>query len=212
LLARVAELEARLAAERFTDRVKAEITMTELGHARDELARTTGRAERLVARSRAEGIFAVVRPQDLPGRFVKEGQMIGYVLPPGSRTVRALIQQDDIDLVRSRLSKVLVLLAERLDDPLPARIIREVPAGREDLPSKALGGVGGGGIAVDPRDPQGTKALQRVFQIDLELPAESAAAAAFGSRAYVRFDYQWEPLGQQMWRRVRQLLLARLQT
>jgi putative peptide zinc metalloprotease protein len=212
LLARVAELEARLAAERFTDRVKAEITMTELGHARDELARTTGRAERLVARSRAEGIFAVVRPQDLPGRFVKEGQMIGYVLPPGSRTVRALIQQDDIDLVRSRLSKVLVLLAERLDDPLPARIIREVPAGREDLPSKALGGVGGGAIAVDPRDSQGTKALQRVFQIDLELPAESAAAAAFGSRAYVRFDYQWEPLGQQMWRRVRQLLLARLQT
>src|SRR5262249_29696288 len=49
LLARVAELEARLAAERFTDRVKAEITMTELGHARDELARMTGRAERLVA-------------------------------------------------------------------------------------------------------------------------------------------------------------------
>jgi putative peptide zinc metalloprotease protein len=212
LLARVAELEARLAAERFTDRVKAEITSTELAHAREELARMTGRAERLVARSRAEGIFAVVRPQDLPGRFIKEGQMIGYVLPLGSRTVRALIQQDDIDLVRSRLRKVLVLLAERLDDPLPARIIREVPAGREDLPSKALGGFGGGVIAVDPRDPQGTKALQRVFQIDLELSPESAAAAAFGSRAYVRFDYQWEPLGHQMWRRVRQLLLARLQT
>lgn len=210
LSARVAELEARLAAERFTDRVKAEITKTELGHARDELARMTGRAERLVARSRAEGIFAVVRPQDLPGRFVKEGQMIGYVLPPGSRIVRALIQQDDIDLVRSRLRKALVLLAERLDDPLPAHIIREVPAGREDLPSKALGGSGGGAITVDPRDPQGMKAFQRVFQIDLELPPDAAAAVAFGGRAYVRFDYEWEPLGQQIWRRVRQLLLARL--
>jgi putative peptide zinc metalloprotease protein len=212
LLARVAELEARLTAERFTDRVKAEITTTELGHARDELARMTGRAERLVARSRAEGIFAVVRPQDLPGRFVREGQMIGYVLPSGSRIVRALVQQDDIDLVRTRLRQTSVLLAERLDDSLPARIVREVPAGREDLPSKALGGIGGGVIAVDPRDPQGTKALQRVFQIDLELSQEAAAAVAFGSRAYVRFDFQWEPLGQQMWRRVRQLLLARLQT
>jgi len=211
LSGRVAELEARLAAERFTDRVKAEITTTELGHAREELARMTDRAERLVARSRADGIFAVARPQDLPGRFVKEGQMIGYVLPSGSRIVRALVPQDDIDLVRSRLRKALVLLAERLDDPVPASIIREVPAGREDLPSKALGGSGGGVVPVDPRDPQGTKALQRVFQIDLELSPDSAAAAAFGSRAYVRFDYEWEPLGQQIWRRMRQLLLARLQ-
>jgi putative peptide zinc metalloprotease protein len=37
------------------------------------------------------------------------------------------------------------------------------------------------------------------------------AAAAFGGRAYVRFNHEWEPVGQQIWRRMRQLLLARLQ-
>ena len=89
LRARVVELEARLATERIADRVRAEITATELGQARAELATTAGRAERLIARSESAGTFAVAKPQDLPGRFLREGQSIGYVLPPGSRIVRA---------------------------------------------------------------------------------------------------------------------------
>ena len=211
LHARVAELEVRLATERFIDRVRAEITTTELGQARAEFATATGRAERLIVRSHGDGTFAVMKPQDLPGRFLREGQQIGYVLPPGSRIVRATIPQDDIDLVRHRLRSTVVKLAERLDATLPAEIIREVPAGRDDLPSKALGGTGGGALAVDPGDPQGTRTLQRVFQVDIVLPENAAAAAAFGSRAYVRFNHDWEPAGQQIWRRLRQLLLSRLQ-
>jgi putative peptide zinc metalloprotease protein len=211
LRARVAELESKLASERFTDRVKAEITITELVHARAELATKTDRAERLIARSSGEGTFTVIRPQDLPGRFIREGQQIGYILPPGSRVIRATIRQDDIDLVRNQLRSTTVKLAERLDESVPARIVREVPAGREDLPSKALGGSGGGALPVDPRDPQGTKALQRVFQVDIELPADAGLAVAFGSRAYVRFDHDWEPVGRQIWRRARQLLLSQLQ-
>ncbi len=211
LQARVAELETRLATERFTDRVKADITTTELGHARAELATATERATRLIARSRGEGVFAIVNPQDLPGRFVKEGQLLGYVLPPGSRVIRATVGQDDIDLVRNRIRRTFVKLADRLDETLPARIIREVPAGRDDLPSKALGGTGGGSIPGNPRDPQGTKTLQRVFQVDIELPSDLASATAFGGRAFVRFDHHWEPVGQQIWRRVRQVVLSRFQ-
>lgn len=157
LRARVSELEARLAAEQFTDRVSAETTATELGQARASLATQMTRAERLFARSRADGTFAVVKPEDLPGRFVHEGQLIGYVLPEGSCIVRATIRQDDIDLVRTSLRGAFVKLAERLEQTLPVRIVREVPAGREDLPSKALAGPGGGAVPVDTRDPGGPK-------------------------------------------------------
>jgi putative peptide zinc metalloprotease protein len=173
------------------------------------LATVQTRAERLIARSRMEGIFALANPQDLPGRYFKEGQLIGYVLPPGSRIVRAAVKQDDIDLVRSRLRRVSVKPAEQVAAVVPARVIREVPAGRDELPSKALGGTGGGALATDPRDPQGTKTLQRVFQLDIELLSDESPAA-FGSRAYVRFDHHWEPVGYQLWRRLRQLMLSRL--
>jgi len=207
----VSEIEAKLAAQRFTDRVQAEITTTELHQAEAELTSEIQRKERLVARSRADGVFVVPNPQDMPGRYMREGQLIGYVLPSGSRVVRATVGQDDIDLVRTRLRTVSVRLAQQLDEVLPARVIREVPAGSEDLPSKALGGIGGGALSVDPRDPKGIKSLQRVFQLDLEIP-EEAASSAFGSREYVRFEHSWEPLGQQIWRRARQVLLSRLQT
>lgn len=206
----VAEIEAKLDAVRFSDRIQAELTATELRQAEAELRSETQREERLIARSRANGVFVVAKAQDLAGHYLREGQLIGYVLPPGSRVVRATVGQDDIDLVRTQLRSVSVRLAQQLDEVLPARVIREVPAGSEDLPSKALGGVGGGALSVDPRDPHGTKSLQRVFQLDLELPVQ-AASSAFGSRAYVRFEHRWEPLGQQIWRRARQLLLSRLQ-
>jgi len=149
-------------------------------------------------RSRVAGTFVVNRPQDLPGRYLREGQEIGYVLPSDSRIVRAAISQDDFELVRSRLRHVRVKLAQHPGETLPAQILREMPAGQGQLPSKALGEAGGGLLPVDPRDPLGRKVALRVFHVDLELPAEYAAIAAFGSRVYVRFDHAWEPIGQQV--------------
>jgi putative peptide zinc metalloprotease protein len=209
LRAQVVELEARLASERFADRAKAKVTAMELRHVRAELATVQERAERLVSRSRADGIFTLASPQDLPGRYLKEGQLIGYVLPLSSLIVRAAVRQDDIDLVRNRLRRVSVRTAERVESIVPARVVREIPAAGNELPSKALGGAAGGEVPTDPRDPQGTKTLQRVFQFDIELLSDDPPAA-FGSRAYVRFDHHWEPIGYQVWRRVRQLVLSRL--
>src|SRR4029434_3708909 len=111
LQARVDELETRLATERFVDRARAEITRVELDHARAELATAPRRADRLVARSERDGVFAVTTPQDLPGRFLREGQEVGYVLPAGSRIVRATIGQDDIDLVRNRPRRTTITLS-----------------------------------------------------------------------------------------------------
>ena len=72
------------------------------------------------------------------------------------------------------------------------------------------GSTGGGATMVDPRDQHGMTALTRVFQVDLGLAAP-VLKAGFGGRAYVRFDHEWEPLGAQLWRRARQLLLSRVE-
>jgi putative peptide zinc metalloprotease protein len=84
-----------------------------------------------------------------------------------------------------------------------------VPAASSELPSKALSTAGGGSFAVDPGDRESRKTLQRYFQFDIELPPE-AAAIAFGSRVHVRFEHESEPMGFQLFRRLRQLFLARL--
>jgi len=213
LRGRVAELEARLPAERFSNRVDAAVTETELAQARAERDEELRREARLTARPAAPGILAIARPADLPGRFLREGEIIGYALPPDTNSptiIRAAIPQDDIDLVRSHLRTIRVKLAGHLGQAIPARLVREIPGGRDELPSKALATAGGGPYATQPSDPNGTKTLQRVFQVDLELPP-GTPAIAFGARAWVRFEHDWEPLGEQLWRRIRQLLLSRLQ-
>jgi putative peptide zinc metalloprotease protein len=123
--------------------------------------------------------------------------------------VRAVVAQGDVDLVRSRLARADVRLAERMDEVYPAPVVREVPAANDVLPTPALTSHGGGALAADPRDPKGIKTLATTFQFDLELP-RAAGGAAYGGRAYVRFVLKPEPLAFQWYRRLRQAFLSRL--
>lgn len=206
---RVEELQSVLDATRFNDRAGAEVAAINLASTQSELAREREREKHLVARSEADGTFVLAKSEDMPGRFFRQGEVLGYVTPASSNIVRAVVSQDDIELVRNYQRGVTVKLAERVTETFPARLIREVPGGSNELPSKALSTAGGGTSAVDPGDRQGRKTLQRFFQFDLELPPD-APAVVFGSRVYVRFEHESEPLGFQMFRRLRQLFLARL--
>ena len=207
--ARIAALQATLASEAFTDRVKASITRRELAVELHALADARGRAAGLPVRSAVAGRFVLVHPDDLPGRYAKRGDILGYVLPDSVRTVRVLVGQNDVDLVRQNLHGVRVLLAGDLSRAWPAELLREVPAASDELPSRALATEGGGAQNVDPRDQQHARSLSRLFQFDVVLPPEAATTAA-GAHAWVRFDHGDEPVGLQAWRRLRQLMLSRL--
>jgi putative peptide zinc metalloprotease protein len=208
LEARIEELEAKLDAQLFAERVQAELTRRELAREEAAYRRALERAGELVARSAVAGDFVIAQPDDLPGRFVRKGQMIGHVTQQARLLVRVVVSQDDVDLVRSRLVRADVRLAGRMAEVYPATVVREVPAAKDQLPSAALSSEGGGAVPQDPRDPKGGKALVSTFQFDLELPP-ATPHAGFGGRAYVRFVHHPEPLGWQCYRRVRQAFLAR---
>jgi putative peptide zinc metalloprotease protein len=150
----------------------------------------------------------VAVPENLPGRFVKRGELVGYVMELQAITVRAVVPQADIDLVRYQTRAVHARLAERLAESVPAVVQRVVPGASDDLPAMALGAAGGGALAVDLRDAGRAKARERVFQVDVELP-QRARHVNVGGRAYLRFDHGDAPLARQWSRRLRQLFLAR---
>ena len=208
LAGRVHELEARYAEQRPVDMVKAAIIAEELRYAQEAYGRARERAAELTVRALTDGSFVIAAPEDLPGRFVKKGDLLGYVVELETVTVRAVVPQSTVDLVRERTQAVHVRVVERLEEPVVATVRRVVPGGSEKLPASALGTEGGGPIPVDPRDQYGTTALQKVFQVDVELPASSGRVNA-GGRAYVRFDHGREALAQQWYHQVRQLFLSR---
>jgi putative peptide zinc metalloprotease protein len=153
-------------------------------------------------------VFALFAPQDLPGRFVKQGEHIGYVVADSRMTARVVVPQQSVDLVRGRTERLEVKLAERLAETLPARVMREVPRASDRLPSPALAQAGGGEVAMDPGAGAEMKTLQTHFEFEVELPAE--ARVMLGGRAYVRFDHTPETIAAQAWRWLRQQFLQRL--
>lgn len=206
--ARVEELRAQLATEQFSNQTQAEITRKSLELETAELQRLNTKSDLLIVRSLANGRFFVPNAGDLPGRYFREGQVVGYVSPADGRIVRVVVAQSEVDLVRHRLKRIQAMVSDRIAEPFSGRIIREVPAGGNIVPSKVLTTAGGGAFAADPRSSEGTTVMERLFQFDIEL-MPVPEAVKFGSRVLVRFNYAWEPLAMQAYRRIRQLFLAR---
>jgi putative peptide zinc metalloprotease protein len=208
LALRVAELRLREEALRVSDQVAADIARQEKGAAQADLERALQEQEALTMRAGRDGTLVLVRAQDLPGRFVRKGELLGYVLDLSTLTARVVVTQADVDLVRRETESVSARLAENLS-VTPARILREVPQASDHLPSNLLGTAGGGQIAIDPRLQDGT-AMQTLFQFDIALLPEERLATV-GGRVHVRFDHGLEPMARQVYRSLRQLLLRRFQ-
>lgn len=209
LSAELAELVARQHAERRSDLVRAQITQDEVDVKRAALERARERVGEVVVRSPGRGAFLVERStHDLVGRFVEEGELIGYVVGETRPTARVVLPQSDVALVRGRTHSVELRLAERPDRVHESAILREIPEATAILPSAALGLAGGGRIPVDPGDPDGRRALEPFFRLDVALPPE--AAVRIGGRVHVRFHHGAEPIAIRVVRGVRRVFLGRL--
>lgn len=202
------EFKARYHAAFSHDKVRARMIQEDIAALQENLTRAEDRKKELQIRSPRDGYLVMPGVEDLPGRFLKQGELLAYVLTAQNPTVRVVINQADIDLVRQRTESVAIRLTENLDNILPATVLREVPGAIEQLPSSALGHSGGGEIAIDPFDRSGMKAFDRVFQIDLNI-SEPLDTFFYGSRVFVRFDHGFEPLALRWYRSLRQLFLRR---
>lgn len=165
------------------------------------------RASRLEVRSAGSGRLWIPDTDDLPGRHVQQGEVLGYVIPSEAPRVRVIVGQADADFIRGHTLGIEVMLPFAPGSIWTARVVRAVPAASNELPSAALGREGGGTVATDPRDQTGRKALNSYFEYELALPA-AFPYRFIGSRVSVRFAHPSEPIAARMWRGVRRLFLA----
>jgi putative peptide zinc metalloprotease protein len=208
-VARVEAAEAELARVLFTELSKAAVARDMLEAERAALDRILNEVARQQVVTRGPGKLELARVADMPGRHVRNGELLGYVSQGENRTVRIVVPQQDIERVRDGVKGVSVRLSPYVERTLPARLLRAVPAAQDQLPSRALARQGGGALTLDPSDPDGMRTLERIFQFDLELLG-AVPYTPIGSRAFVRLELPMEPVGVQAYRRVRQLLLSKL--
>lgn len=206
--AQLAELQARYDSASLSSRVQG-------GLLREQIDQTTSAVQLAQQRQReqqilspVDGRFVLENAQNLPGRFVQRGELIGYVTDKVATTVRVVVPQSDADRVRKRTLRVEIRPVDDIPDVMQARVVRAVPAATDELPSAALSLQGGGQIGMDPGKRGEPKALEKLFIFDLELP-ESRQANNLGSRMYVRFVHDNEPIANQWYRSVRRLFLKK---
>ncbi|RDD62473.1 site-2 protease family protein [Ferruginivarius sediminum] len=178
--------------------------------AREDLAHVERKLAELTVTSPRAGRVRLLNPGDLPNRFVRRGELLGYVLRHGERRVRVVVLQDAVDLVRNDTRRIDLRLAR---DPgaevRDVRVVREVPSGDRELPNPALALSAGGPLPLDPNDPNRRRALETFYQIELALPPDLGPLGV-GERVHARFDHGREPLAAQLWRYARQTFLERL--
>jgi putative peptide zinc metalloprotease protein len=205
--AQLDEIRQRLDAVRQIDRVQAEMFEDQAQHLSEKLAEFRSRQKDLTVVSGQAGRFVMAGAEDLPGRFAKRGELLGYVISNSNAVVRVVVSQADVDLIDRRTTHVEAHAVDDLERPISAHILRETPAAQQDVPSLALTTRGGGSIALDPSKTQRPQALFSLFQLDVEL-LDPMELTAQGSRVYVRFIHGAQPVAWRLLRSLRQFFLG----
>jgi putative peptide zinc metalloprotease protein len=207
--AKLAELQHRLLAAEVLTPYETQVLRKQIELATDELAEADRKFSALTVRSKADGVFVINHAQDLTGAYVKKGELLGYVMPLGDITVRAVVPETDIDDVQRATRSV----AARLDG-VPGETVynlpvtRLVPQATHQLPSSALAQGNGGPFATDPSAKTPDTTLLPFFELDVTLP-QAAPATRWGERAWLRFDHGPAPVSQRLYRSFRQIFLKR---
>ncbi|WP_439150629.1 peptidase M50 [Sulfitobacter sp.] len=203
----LAGLEIQRSALIRTDRVQSALIAEEINIVLNDRTRMIEELGALDIRAPRNGTAVLPNSSDLEGTFVAKGSVIGYVVAQrDTQTVRTVVSQNQIDLVRNDTQSVSVMPVEWDAEPVKAVILREVPGATQQLPTPALGTAGGGKVPVDPSDPNGVQTLGRFFEFEI-LMVQPSEDILLGRRVRVRFDHGTSPLGVQAYRSLRQLFL-----
>jgi putative peptide zinc metalloprotease protein len=186
------------------------------------------RLQHLVLRAPASGVLNLPRAQDLPGRFLAQGAVVGTLVRQASTPdavpaapaapvaatsstwhVRVALEAEQATDIEVGARGIAVHLPAAGAASVPATLARDGRAATRELPSAALGDRFGGAIVTDPADPQGRTAARDVVLLALELAAPpQAGRPPLGQRVWVRFEHGLRPLGWTLARRAQQSVLV----
>ncbi|WP_046111314.1 hypothetical protein [Aquincola tertiaricarbonis] len=205
--ARLEEVQGQLDAAWGSSPAQAQQIEEQLRREQASLAELDDQLLRLTARAGAAGELVISQESGLPGRWLKRGEVVGWLRTGEAPLVRLVVTQAQVDTVRRSTRAIEVRMPQEPGRSWPATLTQVTPAAAQQLPSPVLGRQGGGEIALDPRDTKGTQALESLFEFELQLP-RAMPHGFLGSRVHVRFEHAPEPVGLRWGRELRRLFLS----
>lgn len=194
-----ADAVGRLGALPLSDRNGRSLWQEQVAFANAKLADLTARESRLVVRASVAGQIYVPDAAEMPGRFVRQGEVVAATLAPGPTRWRVAVlatSAADVDGANRAIDLVPLPGAHR---SLPARILQRAPEVTTALPSFALTTKAGGALLADP-EAESPVSLAPVVNYVLQVDRDPGVLLPQGARARVRFVHDPAPVGPRLWR------------
>ncbi len=163
-----------------------------LEQARQRLAFLYDNQRKLQIDSPASGQFRLVQlEQDLPGRFIEPGDLLGVVRQPGDVVLRAALNEDQANRLReseTRTARVWHPGKRASESGMAARLTALTPDAINSLPSPALASRAGGPVTIDEAAGELTPA-HPTYLADLVSESSASPQWVAGQRVWVRLDF-----------------------
>lgn len=189
----------------WNDPVQLKIYDDELLRLQSELTESQKRLASLRLYAQAAGIWSVRSGADLPGVFVKRGDLIGYVITDNNITVRGMIPESEIELVRGYVVAMHALKSSDLSIALTPSSWSVFPAATRDPVSQILTEAAGGKVTMDPSAKDSPKSLQQYFIVALKF--DSLPVTYVEERIHLQFEHPPEAIIYRIYRLVRRTFL-----
>lgn len=216
LIARSERVDAQLAEARsrlrsvYDDRIETGLASAELQRFQEERADIDRNLARTVVNALASGTAIIQDPQTLPERYLKRGEVIGYVMhPERPLTVRVVVLETAAEQILGQVTGVNLRPASDRDQELVGIMSSVVPRISKELPSPVLTIIGGGEIALDPSSGEKMEAVENFVTVEVEVP--DVPMDFVYERFYVRFDLDPASAGKRIYRKIRQVFLERFE-
>ncbi|MBF0454271.1 MAG: hypothetical protein HQL72_05555 [Magnetococcales bacterium] len=168
----------------------------------------------LRVRARQAGLWVAPEMVESLGRWVAKGSQMGMVLDQGHTQFIAVVSQEEAAslFAEQEHARLEVRLNGRAVDTIPVADYQVIPFQREQLPSSALGWLGGGEIAVSGSDKQGRQSLEPFFLVRAHLENRQGLSLLHGHAGKLRVTLPAQPLWRQLEIKLRQFLQQRYLT
>jgi putative peptide zinc metalloprotease protein len=200
------EGQLRLRAILLVDQVQAQLLRDRVILLEDQLRSLQQRRDDLVVQVRAGGYPVIPSAENLTGRLIHQGEVLGYMIGDDDMRLRVAIPQAQAEIVRNRTQGVQIMFQDAIGTSVPGRMVSEIPQSQDTIPSLALATEAGGDIVLNPGGVTALSTLQSVFQFEVATQ-DPIEITHVGARALVKFDHGYEPIGYRLYRSVRQLFL-----
>jgi putative peptide zinc metalloprotease protein len=199
---------------RSDEPAQAQVVLGQIEALNEQIERVEQQLAALRIEPAFDGVWVSEKADQMRGAFARQGEPIGVLADTQRLLIRVMTDQyvgPQVMRDSGEGSMVQMRVRGRPGVLLEGRVVKVLKAARRELPSAALGYAGGGSIAVDTEDREGTRSQEPFFEIQIDPVTEDGKPAPLfaGQRVVARFTLPDTPLLKQWWLAIRQVIQRR---